>query len=154
DAGHERHDEIRQPVLLAGREDRHDVRMVELRDRAGLAMEAFAQPVAGEGLRREHLDGHGPPEGLLQRLEDDAHAAAGDLAAKAEVAETAVADAEERIERLRRNEQVLRLRSLHEGDGGEELADLLGEVGMARDVRLDRRRLAAPESRRTSRAIP
>ena len=74
-------------VLLAGGVDRHDVGVVQLGRRLGLAAEALhgvggqAQPAA------EDLEGHLAVERDLARLVDDAHAAAADLADDLEVAE-------------------------------------------------------------------
>ena len=74
------HRVIRQPVVLAGREDRHDVGVVELSDGLRLALEPLAalgveQPVPGDD-----LEGDVAAERLLDRFINDPHAAAAQLA--------------------------------------------------------------------------
>ena len=65
---HERHREVRNPVDLARRQQRHDVRMLQPRRRHDLALEPVdAHP--GE-VRRQHLDHDLATERLLARQKD------------------------------------------------------------------------------------
>ena len=70
------HDEVEVAALLARRVDRDDVRVVDRRRHARLALEALAEPGIGGPLRRDQLEGDGPAERQLGRAIDDAHAAA------------------------------------------------------------------------------
>src|SRR5262245_65027243 len=65
-------------LVMADVEQRADVRMVQRRDRAGLAVEAFAQPGVGRKRRGKHLDGHGAIEPRIARAVDLAHASCAD----------------------------------------------------------------------------
>ncbi len=63
------------PVLLADVVERADVRMVELRDRAGFAVEPLAElRISGEGFGQD-LDGDDAIEARVAGLVDLAHAA-------------------------------------------------------------------------------
>ena len=76
-------------LVLADLEDRHDPRMVEVGRRLGLGVEALDVGVVGELAGEDHLERDGPVEAHLPGLEDDTHAAAGELADDLVVAEVA-----------------------------------------------------------------
>jgi hypothetical protein len=73
----EPHAEVMLALVLAHLEDRHDVRMVEVRRRLGLGVETLDVGLVGELAGQDHLEGHGAVEADLAGKEDDAHAAAG-----------------------------------------------------------------------------
>ena len=79
-------------LVLADLVDRHDPRMIEVGRRLGLGVEALDVGLVGELAGQDHLEGDGAVEADLPGLEDDAHAAAGDLADDLVVAEVADAD--------------------------------------------------------------
>ena len=85
----EAHREIMLALVLADLEDRHDPRMIEVGRRLGLGMEAPDVGLVGELAGQDHLECDGPVEAHLPGLEDDAHAAAGDLADDLVIAEVA-----------------------------------------------------------------
>jgi hypothetical protein len=71
--------------VTAHRVDRHEVLVVQARDRLGLVLEAL-QVLGIQGRReRQHLEGHAPAQRELFGLVDHSHAAAPDLAYDAEV---------------------------------------------------------------------
>ena len=76
-------DELHRVVVvsadLAERVDRDDVRVVELRDRLGLALEPLDARRARAELGRQDLERDLAAERVLDRAEHDAHAAAADL---------------------------------------------------------------------------
>ena len=76
-------------LVLADLVDRHDARMVEVGRRLGLGVEPLDVGLVGELAGEDHLERDGPVEADLPRLEDDAHAAAGELADDLVVAEVA-----------------------------------------------------------------
>ena len=76
-------------LVLADLVDRHDPRMVEVGGRLGLGVEALDVGVVGELAGEDHLERDGAVEAHLPGLEDDAHAAAGELADDLVVAEVA-----------------------------------------------------------------
>jgi hypothetical protein len=98
---HEGHDEEDQPVALLHRMDGDDVRVRQPRRRARLAQEALARRRLGGQRRRQQLDRDGAVQRHVARQEDDAHAAAAELA----------------VERVAA------------GDGGLEVEELGGEGG-------------------------
>ena len=67
------HAEIVVAVVLAHLVHRHDVRMVELRDRLGLVAEPAQVLLAREPSRADHLERHDAIEAALACLEDDSH---------------------------------------------------------------------------------
>ena len=69
------HDEIRRAGLFAHVIQRADVGMIELRDRAGFAVEALAELRIGGERLREDLDRHRAIEPRVARLVDLAHPA-------------------------------------------------------------------------------
>ena len=77
-AGDEAHREVEHPVLLARPEDGEDVGMVERRREARLDDEALAEAAVARELRRDQLERHPAVQRELDRLVDDAHAAAPD----------------------------------------------------------------------------
>src|SRR5262249_25285285 len=90
---HVGHREVRRPLVLADLVDRHDVRVVQLRRRLGLAAEALPLRLAGQLAVEDHLHRDGAVEADLAGLPDHAHAAAGDLLQKLVVAQVADAGA-------------------------------------------------------------
>ena len=85
----ETHGEIMLPLVLADLVDRHDPGMIEIGGRLGLGVEAADVGLVGELAGEDHLERDGPVEADLPGLEDDAHAAAGELADDLVVAEIA-----------------------------------------------------------------
>jgi hypothetical protein len=83
----ELHGEVAPPVVLADLEDRHDVRVVQQRDRLGLVLEPSQFVIAGQDVGPEHLEGDGPIEADLAGAVDDPHAAAAHLLDQLVVAE-------------------------------------------------------------------
>ncbi len=76
----ESHRHVEQPVLLAGVVDRHDVRVLDRRRGAELALEATAELLVGGELGRDHLQRHLAVERDVARAIDDPHpAATGDV---------------------------------------------------------------------------
>jgi len=137
------HDVVVEAVALADAVDLDDVGVVQPACQPGLALEACQVPPLQQGLRRQDLQRHAPPEGLLLGLEDHAHAAAPDLADDLEVAQ---AFEPHRSQRGRAAGRPLRagLEPLHRRHRREQIADFLGQVGMVGGVPLDRRRLPPP----------
>jgi len=67
------HDEVVHPVLVPHVEERADVRVVEARDDARLALEALARLGAHRQVPLEDLDGDGPVQARVPRPVDLAH---------------------------------------------------------------------------------
>ena len=65
-------------LLFASVDHGDDVRVLELRDRASLALEPLHEFVVGVVLLVEHLQGHVPLEQRVTRLVDARHAAVAD----------------------------------------------------------------------------
>ena len=84
-------------LVLPDLEDRHDPRMVEVGGGLGLGVEPLDVVLIGKLAGQDHLEGDGAVEADLPGLEDDAHAAAGDLTVDLVVAEVAHAVAEGRL---------------------------------------------------------
>src|SRR5262249_42875299 len=76
-AVHEFHDEVGEAVHLAELVDSDDVRVVELGEGAGFAVETFGETGAAGGLG-EDFEGDDAVEGILPGLVDGAHAAFAD----------------------------------------------------------------------------
>ena len=74
----ELHGVIMEAVVLADAKDRHDVRVVQPRRRAGLAPEPLQPGRVAEMVEGERLERHVPAQRLLDRLVDDPHAAGPD----------------------------------------------------------------------------
>ena len=88
-AANELHGIVGGALTFADAEDRHNVGVVQFRRRLRLAAETL--PVGGgeQRLRRQHLEGHVPPERLLLGFVDDTHAALSDLADRCDTRRTA-----------------------------------------------------------------
>jgi hypothetical protein len=76
----EAHREIMLTLVLADLINWHDAWMVEVGGGFGLDVEPPDVGLVGELAGEDHLQRDGPIESHLPRLEDDAHAAPGDLA--------------------------------------------------------------------------
>ena len=139
-AGDELHGEVGYAVVLGEAVHGDDVRVLKPRRGTGLALEPEALVGRPERLRREELQRHVAAERDLLGLVDDAHAAAAQLAEDAIVAEPL------HIRRPGRSDsRIVGLRDgdvLEHGQGGEDLEDLLGALGVAVGVLLERRPLA------------
>ena len=85
----EAHAEVMLALVLADLVDRHDAGMVEVGGGLGLGVEPLDVGLVGELAGEDHLERDGPIQADLPGLEDDAHAAAGDLADDLVVAEVA-----------------------------------------------------------------
>ncbi len=77
----ERHRVVRQPVRVARRDDRDDVRLLERRDELDLTLEPFDVDARGQ-LGREQLDDDLPVESLFVGDKNARHAATAKLALK------------------------------------------------------------------------
>ena len=91
-AGDQLHAEVALAVVLADLVDRHDVGVVQRRDRLGLVLEPPELGVAGQNAGPDHLQGDRAVQADLPRLVDDPHAATAQLAADLVVAEGSCAD--------------------------------------------------------------
>ena len=76
---HEFHRDVFDALALPGREDLHDVRMIQAGRRHRLSLEAREITRVTRHVRRQNFQGHRSLEGNLPRLIDCAHAAATDL---------------------------------------------------------------------------
>ncbi len=85
----EAHREIVLALVLPDLVDRHDARMIEFGGSLGFDIKAADGIVVGELACQDHLQGDLAVEAHLTRLEDDAHAAACELADDFVVAEVA-----------------------------------------------------------------
>ena len=83
------HAEIMLALVLPDFEDRHDVRMVEVRRGLCLDIKAPHVPVRGQVGRQNHLDGHDALQACLPGLVYHAHATPRQLADQLVVAEIA-----------------------------------------------------------------
>ena len=81
------HDDVQRAAVLAGRVDRHDVRMVDRRGHARLALEALAELGVAGAVGGDDLQRDGAAQVELHGAVDDAHPAAGDDALDAAAAE-------------------------------------------------------------------
>ena len=75
-AGDEPRDHETQAVVAAANvEDRHNVRMLQARDDAGLGHVRLGVPGPGQTIAARHLDGHGALQLFIVALVNDAEAA-------------------------------------------------------------------------------
>ena len=81
------HHDVVETLVLAHAEHGNDVGVVQPRGGLRLAAEALQLLGVQQRLLGQHLDGDVPVERLLERLVDNAHAAAADLADDAEIAQ-------------------------------------------------------------------
>ena len=92
---HEIHDDVWRALVLAVIEDGDDVRMRKLAGRMRFALEPRAhlgKLLGRKNFGAQHLQRHAPLDHRVERLVDDAHRAAADLAAQfilADIAERA-----------------------------------------------------------------
>ena len=114
-------------LVLADLVDGHDARMIEVGGGLGLGVETFDVGFVGELAGEDHLERDGPVQADLARLEDDAHAAAGDLADDLVVAEVADPGGERQV--------GIRLAGGTEVGGGH----VRGSQGWIRHLRTPRR---------------
>ena len=135
------------PVVLAHAEDRHDVGVVQPGRRLRLALEPPHLLGVQQRAGREHLQGHAPAQRLLLGLVDDAHAAPADLAEDAVVAQPLQPAATAAAPFAAASEPVvppeLSPRSSIIKERREQVADLVGQLGVALGVFAERRPLAA-----------
>ncbi len=117
-------------IVRADLVDGHDVRVVEVGGGLGLGAEALHFRLGSETAGKDHLEGDDAVEADLPRLEDDAHAAAGDLFQQLVIAE--VAHRPERGGRCQAADAVV---------VGEESRQLRGQVGVLGQQRGAIRRL-------------
>ena len=129
-------------AVLADLVDGDDVGMVEASGGARLELEPPQVVGAQERVEREDLEGDAASEGHLLGLVDEAHAAAADRADDAEVTQLARPGAIEILPAAPAGLLLERAEVLEEEERGEDLADLLGQLGMPRRVLLDRGRLS------------
>jgi hypothetical protein len=79
-AGDEPHRQVKDAVLLAGRVDGDDVRVIDEGRGPRLADEPLAKPLVGGGLRHQYLQGHVAAERLVPGAVDRRHPAGPELA--------------------------------------------------------------------------
>ena len=142
-AGDELHDVVVMAVVPAHAEDRDDVGVVQPRRGPRLPLEPQHLLGVGQGRIGQDLQRHAPAERLLLGLVDHAHAAPADLAEDAVVAQPL---------QPRRGVDghaaggvvgAVGAEVLHPDQDGEDLADLVGELGVSPAVFLERGPLAA-----------
>ena len=131
------------PLVAADAEDRDDVGVVQPRRRPRLALEA--EDLLGVGERRvgEDLQCDASAERLLLGLVDDAHAAPADLAEDAVVAQPLQPGRGVNGHAAGGVVGPVGAEVLHADQDGEDLADLVGELGVSPAVVLERGPLAA-----------
>ncbi len=139
------HRVVMRPLVLAHEEDRDDVGVVQERGGLRLALEPDQLHAIHPPVGRQHLQGHPPAEALLHGLVDDPHAATAELADDPIVAQPfghrlASSRTLGGADRMRVR---LAVHGLHHHERGEQLADLVGELGMEPRVFLRRGALAA-----------
>src|SRR5262249_19132983 len=139
------HGVVQVVAVLADVEHRHDVCVVHPRRRLRLPLKAdLGRPVARDR-PRQHLEGAAAAQRLLFGLANDAHAAAADLAQDAVVADLLQAFAVDRYGGAGRTADVAGAgpEVLDHEHGFEDVADLVGQLGVTVAVLLDGRPLAA-----------
>jgi hypothetical protein len=139
----ELHDVIGQAVLLADAEDRHDVGVVQPGRRFRLAFKALLGAGVEQQVPGQDLEGDVSAQGDLLGLVDDAHAALADFAEDAKVAELLQGKGR-RHGLWPRGLLVVVLDLLDLDQGGEQFADVGGELRIALDIFAQGRALAAP----------
>ncbi len=134
------------PILAAHAEDRHDVGVVQPRRRLRLPLEPTHLLRVQQRPGREHLQRHAAAQRLLLGLVDHAHPAPADLAEDAVVPQPLQPGAYRRTiiggQRAGGGTGAL-AQVFHHEEGGEEVADLLGQLGVPLGVFAERRVLAA-----------
>jgi len=136
-----------EAILLADAEHRHDVGVMQLCRRPRLAMETPQVPRIEQGMRGQHLDGHMPAQRQLLRLVDDAHPTSAHLTQDLVVPHLLHRHRGGRgcgLTPLTRS-VVGGLGLLHQHEGGQHLADLVGMLGVAPCELLDGGLFALPE---------
>ena len=128
EARDELHDVIMRAPMMADAEDGNDVGVVQPGSRLGLALEAQQLLGVVEGVRWQHLQRHAPAQRHLLGLEDDAHAALADLAQDTVIAE--LTDRQTAPEVRPRGSRRVVAQVFQQQQGGEQLADIGGEVGI------------------------
>ncbi len=137
-----------QPALFTDPEDRHDIGVVQACRRPGFPLEPLPLLQVGSQLLRQDLERHPSAQRHLLRLINDAHAPAADLPENPVVAQT-LGVLDELLSQRRDGEgrcRALAVESdlLHHQQGGKQVADLFGVLGVAIGVFGERRTLPAP----------
>jgi hypothetical protein len=133
-------------LLLADAEDRDDVSMVQPGRRARLPLEPSHLVGIGQHPGRQDLQGHPAAQVLLLGLVDHPHAAPADLAHEPELAQPAGRGAGDVLGAGGQRVGVaggIAAEVFHHHQGGEDGADLLGQLGVLGGVVLGGGRLAA-----------
>ena len=132
-------------VLPAHAEDRHDVGVVQPRRRLRLALEPPHLLRVQQRAGREDLQRHAAAQRLLLGLVDHAHAAPADLAEDAVVAQPLEPDPHRGAVGGQRagGAAGALAQVLHHQQGREQVADLVGQLGVALEVLAERGLLAA-----------
>ena len=142
-AGDELHDVVVMAVVPAHAEDRDDVGVVQPRRGPRLSLEPqYLLPIA-EGRIGEDLQRHPPAQRLLLGLVDHTHSAAADLAENAVVAQPRQPGLATDGNAAGGVVGAVGAEVLHADQYREDLADLVGEFGVAPAVFLERRPFAA-----------
>ena len=143
------HGVVVHAVLLAKVEDGHDVRVVQPGGRARLSAEQGEVRRVGPEPRVQDLQRHARAQRLALRLVHLAHPAGPDGAHDAVVGqpfgERAAHGRRGAGERGTTGHGIAQLGQLHLDEGREQVADLVGQLGMTRDVLFDAWTLAAAE---------
>ena len=137
------HHVVMQPALFTDPEDRHDVGVVQACRRPRFPLEPLPLLQVGSQLLRQDLERHMPAQRDLLRLIHDAHAPAADLAQDAVVAQL-LRVLNELLPKRRAGEEGRRGLAvgsdlLHHHQGGKQVADLFGMLGVARGIFGERR---------------
>jgi hypothetical protein len=146
-AVNELHGVVMDALVFADAEHRHDVGMVQPGRRAGLAAEALELLGLHQRTGGQDFQGHMAAERFLHRLVDHSHPAPTDLAEQAILSELS----RNLLRRRRGRFQGRRLFDtatsfLHHHQGGEQAADVVGQVGMACFILAHRRPFAGPQA--------
>ncbi len=130
-------------IVSADAENRHDVGVVQPRRGTRLALESLHLLRGGESRIGQDLQGYPPAQRLLLGLVDHAHAAAADLAEDAVIAQPFQPCRDMDGNATGGFVLAVGAEVLHLDQNGEDLADVVGQVGEAPAVFLERGPLAA-----------
>ena len=130
-------------VVPAHAEDRHDVGVVQPRRRPRLPLEPQHLLGVGQGRIGQDLQRHAPAERLLLGLVDDAHAAPADLAEDPVVAQPLQPRRGVNGHAAGGVVGAVGAEVFHPDQDGEDVADLVGELGVSPAVFVEGGSLAA-----------
>ena len=131
------------PLIASDAEDRHDIGVVQPRCRPRLPLEPQHLLGVGESRIGQNLEGDPPTQRLLLGLVDDPHAAPADLAKNPVVAQSLQPRRGVNGHAAGGLVGAVGAEVFHPDQDGEDLADLVGELGVSPAVFLERGSLAA-----------